>query len=367
MRSRRSAYASGIGWFPVFASILAIIASLSGCGDGHDKRTPSDLSEEVKALTLQGRWAEAAEISEYIAKQAAEIMGTESPEYALALPRIAICYGGLDRWQEADSLFALSARILTSYQECDSIRARVLYERAAVWMIWKNYAFAESLLVKSLSLSTGVCEHNSPIVFLAYERLADCQFALGNISAASRTLEGVCRALCSTALTPDTNCLYAVGNLARCYSQLKRYATVDSLVQFTLDMYPRADSVSAGLTADMTLSLAQARYRMQKWGAAGDAFLRALQLAEKAYGRESPVLLDYLRNAATSLSVLERCDEALLLRRRALAIAERKYGLQDTLLIPLLKGIAEELRSLNRESEAQEIDRRAKAIAPPSR
>jgi tetratricopeptide (TPR) repeat protein len=352
----------GVIDFLVLPLILAIIVSLSGCGNRYDRKSLTELSDEVKALTLQGRWAEAAEISEYIARQAAEVMGTESPEYAFALPRIAICYEGLGRWQEADSLYASSVKILTPYQVCDSIRANVLYDRAGVWMIWKNYAFAESLLVKSLSLSTGVCEHNSPKVFLAYERLADCQFALGDIGAASRTLEGVCRALCSAAPTPDTNCLYAVNNLANCYLQLNRNATVDSLVQSTLDICPRADSVSVRLTADMTLSLAVARYRMQKWGAAGDAFLGALQLAERAYGQESPALLNYLRNAAISLTKLERHDEALLLRKRVLAITEKKYGLADTLLIPILKGIAEELRSLNRESEAQEVDRRAKAI-----
>jgi tetratricopeptide (TPR) repeat protein len=367
MRSKRSANAPGIGWFPVFALILAIIVSLSGCGDRYDKKSLSYLSDEVKALTLQGRWAEAAEISEYIARQAAEVMGTESPEYAAALPRIAICYGGLDRWQEADSLFALSAKILTQYQECDSMRARVLYERAAVWMIWKNYAFAESLLVKSLSLSRAVCDVRSPIVLNAYKRLVDCQFALGDFNGAASTFLGACKVLCGYELAPDSNCLYAIGGLAGCYLQLRRYATVDSLVQSTLDMCPQAESVSTSLTADMTLSLAVARYRMQKWEAAGDAFLRALQLAENAYGQESPALLNYLRNAAINLTKLERHDEALLLRKRVLAITERKYGSTDTLLIPILEGIAKELRSLNRESEAQEIDSRAKAIASPSK
>jgi len=91
-------------------------------------------------------------------------------------------------------------------------------------------------------------------------------------------------------------------------------------------------------------------------------YKRALEISEKALGKDHPDVATTLNNLAGLYDSQGRYSEAEPLYKRALQILEKAFGNQHPYVATVLENYADLLKKTNREKEAEAMEARAKAI-----
>ena len=90
--------------------------------------------------------------------------------------------------------------------------------------------------------------------------------------------------------------------------------------------------------------------------------VRALDIDEGTYGKESPEIVTDLNNLATIYSYQNKYPESESLYKRALAISEKAFGPEHPNLIIILSNMSDLYEKIGRRDEARAFRHRAKKI-----
>ncbi|MFY9824086.1 MAG: tetratricopeptide repeat protein [Thermoanaerobaculia bacterium] len=144
---------------------------------------------------------------------------------------------------------------------------------------------------------------------------------------------------------------------------VRNWPVLDPLASHARAVVLYADAVGiADPTALLMNNLAQLLYAKSLLAEAEPLMRRALEIQEKIFGPEHPMVATYLNNLAVLLQATSRLSEAELLMRRALEIDEKNFGKEHPNVARDLNNLAQFLQATRRLSEAEQLTRRVVTI-----
>lgn len=345
------------------AAGFAIVAALAVPQAAAQRADIETVQKRFNALLAAGKYDDALVEWQKLEAAVKVRFGTEHPNYALILLKVAVTYQNQGRYDDAEAAYKRAAAILEkALGPNHPLVATALDDMAAVYLHEARYGEAEALFKRALAIREQALGPDHPDLAATLNNLAVVYQGQGRFGEAEPMLK---RALAITekALGPNhTQVAAALVNLAILYQDQARYGDADGLFRRALAIQEKATGPVHPIVANILHNLASTAEDQGRTAEAEALYKRALAIKEKMLGPNHPDLADTLDNLAVLYGGENRSDEAEALYRRALAIQERALGKDHPDVAHVLNNLALEFEARGKYADAEELTARALAI-----
>ncbi|WP_295559747.1 tetratricopeptide repeat protein [uncultured Hyphomicrobium sp.] len=283
-----------------------------------DTNSIDALNAEAARLSGQGKYAEAAPISERLLALREAKLGPSHPEVATSLNDLATIYRALARYADAEAMYKRSLAMRETALGREHLHVAIsLNNLGSLYRLQGRYADAEPLYKRSLAIREAALGPNHADVATVLNNLALLYFVQGRY--------------------PDAEPLW------------KR-----SLAIWEANLGPEHPNIAQNLTNLGEMYRSQGRYNE-----AEPLSRRSLAMREKLLGGEHPDVAQSLNNLAAIYRLQGRLAEAEPLYKRSLAIFEKLLGQDHPNVAMTLTNLAELYRAEARYDEAESMYKRA--------
>jgi CHAT domain-containing protein/Tfp pilus assembly protein PilF len=323
----------------------------------HDAR--KQLEEALK-LVDAGKYDEALPFAERALEIRERLLGTEHPDVAATINRLAGIYIDRGEYVKAEPLYrrALDIREKTLGKDHPSI-AYSLNNLAGLFTMQGKYVDAEPLYKRSLDIREKALGQNHPDTATGLVNLAALYDSQGKYEEAEplhkRALD-----IREKALGKDhPNTANSLHYLALLYTSQGKYGEAEPLYKRALDIFEKALGKDHPTTSQSINKLAELYYFQGKYVEAEPLYKRALDIREKALGKDHPSISQSLNNLAVLYASQGKYGEAEPLFKRALDIREKALGKDHPTTSQSLNSLAEFYRRQGKYVEAELFHKRA--------
>jgi CHAT domain-containing protein/Tfp pilus assembly protein PilF len=324
---------------------------------------PSLLLAQLSQLYQADRLAEAMPIAEHYLQIIEVRLGTQSPEYAVALSNLAQLLQATSRLSEAEPLFRRALAIdEESLGPEHPIVAVNLNNLAQLLRATNRLAEAELLIRRALAIDEKSLGPEHPNVAASLNNLAEL-FRATNRLVEAEPLYRRALAIDEKSFGPEhPNVARDLNDLALMLQATNRMTEAEPLMRRALAVDEKSRGPHNPNVARDLNNLAQLLQATNRVAEAEPLMRRALAIDEKNLGAENFYVALKVNNLAGLLQATNRLAEAEPLMRRALAIDEKNLGTEHPDVARDLTNLAALLQGTNRLAEAEPLMRRALAI-----
>jgi CHAT domain-containing protein/tetratricopeptide (TPR) repeat protein len=343
---------------------VVLLFALTGAGvAAAQSEDVGALQRQVAQLFQAGRHSEAKAVAQRYVQAARAHYGEGHVEYARAVSWLGHIYDSLDRYGEAEPLYALTVAILEKrLGPNDPNVGATLNDLASLYRKESRYDEAQAVYERVLAIGEKTFGAQHPNVGAVLNNMAGLYQTQGRYREAE-TYYKRALAIGEKNLGRD-NLDVAKGfiNLGRLYVTQGRYAEAEVLYKHVLAIREKklgARHPDVGTTLN---SFALLYANQGQFAEAEPLYRRALAIYEAVQGPDHPNVVTVLNNLGELKREQGQLAEAEPLYKQALAIAERTVGPEDVSLAALLNNLALLYRSQDRYGEAEALYKRALAI-----
>ncbi|WP_439407713.1 tetratricopeptide repeat protein [Bradyrhizobium sp. DASA03076] len=345
------------------AAAFAIVAALAVAPAAAQRADIETVQKRFNTLLAAGKYDDALVEWQKLETAVKARFGTEHPNYALILIKVAVTYQNQGRYADAEAAYKRAAAILEkALGPNHPLVATALDDMAAVYLYEARYDEAEGLFKRALAIREQALGPEHPDLAATLNNLSVVYKGQGRFAEAEPMLK---RALAITekALDPNhTQVAAALVNLGLLYQDQARYGDAEGLFRRALAIQEKATGPVHPIVANILHNLASTAEDQGHTDEAEALYKRALAIKEKMLGPNHPDLADTLDNLAVLYGGENRSDEAEALYRRALAIQERALGQEHPDVAHILNNLALEFEARGKYADAEELTARALAI-----
>jgi CHAT domain-containing protein/Tfp pilus assembly protein PilF len=318
------------------------------------------LTDQVKMLFQQGKYAEAVPIAQEATRVAEAAFGPDDSHVATSLNNLAALYQQEGKYAEAEPslqrALAINERVLGPEHPGVAIS---LSNLAELYQAQGKYAQAEPLFRRALAIHEKALGPEHPRVAISLSNLAELYDDQGRYVEAEPLLQRAL-AIDEKSLQPDDPDLAtALNNLAALYQAQGKYAEAEPLYRRALAIDEKALGPGHPGVADDLNNLALLYKAQGKYAQAEPLLRRTLAIDEKALGPEDPSVATSLNNLAELYSEQGKYAEAEPLYQRALAIDEKALGPEHANVASDLNNLAKLYQEQGGYAEAEPLLLRA--------
>jgi CHAT domain-containing protein/Tfp pilus assembly protein PilF len=347
----------------LFAVILLVFAATCARSAFCQSDDVSNLQREVSQLVKAGRDNEALAVGQRYLKAARARYGEQEVEYARATSWLGHVYMSLNRFAEAEPLYARTVAILERRLGHDDPNVgATLNDLAALYRELGRFEEAHALYDRVLAIGERTFGPQHPNVGAVLNNIALLYKSEGHYREAETYFKRAL-AIGEKALGRD-NLDYANGmiSLGALYREQGRYAEAEALYQRVLlirekKLGPRHPDVGKSINALALLYATQGQF-----AEAEPLYKRARSIFEEVQGPDHPNVALVLNNLGELYREQGRVEEAEPLYKRALAITEKTAGAEHPSLATDLNNLALLYRGQHRYADAEPLYKRAVAI-----
>ncbi|KAJ7809310.1 hypothetical protein B0H13DRAFT_2479113 [Mycena leptocephala] len=304
-----------------------------------------------------GRYQEAEPLEGIVLEKQKQLLGTDHPDTLLAMGNLAGTYCELGRYQEAEPLEGIvlaKRKQLLGLDHPHTLLA--MGNLAATYGHLGRYQEAEPLQGIVLEKRKQLLCPDHPLMLLAMGNLAATYRHLGKYQEAE-PLEGIVLEKRKQLLGPDhPDTLLAMGNLAVTYSQLGRYQEAESLEGIVLEKQKQLLGADHPDTLLAMANLAATYCELGRYQEAEPLQGIVLEKRKQLLGSDHPLMLSAMANVAATYCELGRYQEAESLEGIVLEKQKQLLGADhpDTLLA--MGNLAVTYSQLGRYQEAEPLE-----------
>jgi tetratricopeptide (TPR) repeat protein len=271
------------------------------------------------------------------------------------------------RYAESEEALVAALHQAEAFGPDDPRLAESLDDLGDLYFAQGKYALAEPLLVRALAITEKIYGHGSLQAASGLLYLADLENLRGSSAEAKRLYQKGLSILESHGRTIDL--ASRLNEVALLYQSQGRDDDAEQAYLRALALTERSFGKEHPLVASRLDDLALLYQSQGRYALAEPLYLRALEILEK---NQSRALDGPLGDLALFYEAQERYGEAEPFYRKALAWTEQTFGPRSRRLVPILENYASLLRRLHREAQAEPLERRARIISgrragkPPS-
>ncbi len=321
------------------------------------------LQRQVAQLVEAGRHNEALAVGQRYLEAARARYGEDDVEYARATSWLGHVYMSLNRYTEAEPLYARTVAILEKRLGPDDPNVgATLNDLAHLYRELSRFEECHALYERVLSIGERTFGAQHQNVGAVLNNIALLYESEGRYREAETYFKRAL-AIGEKALGRD-NLDFANGmiSLGALYREQSRYAEAEALYQRVLvirekKLGPRHPDVGKSLNALALLFATQ-----QQFAEAEPLYRRALSIFEEIQGPDHPNVGLVLNNLGELKREQSRFEEAEPLYKRALAIVERTAGPEHLNVATDLNNLALLYRNQHRYADAEPLYKRALAI-----
>ena len=233
------------------------------------------------------------------------------------------------------------------------------YEVGVIALYERNYAKATAELTRSYEMRELALDK-------AHEEMVAVALSLGeSLHEQGDYRKAAVKFQRANALKPDDAVI--LNWLGLTLYNAGQYVEAEPPYKRALDIHEKALGKDHPSTATSLNNLALLYDSQGKYAEAEPLYKRALDIHEKALGKDHPSTARSLNNLAVLYDSQGKYAEAEPLYKRALVIFEAALGPEDPNVATLLENYADLLRKMNREEEAAKLEARAKKIRAKAR
>ncbi|MBC9883386.1 CHAT domain-containing protein [Bradyrhizobium sp. INPA01-394B] len=345
------------------AAGFVLVAALAVPPAAAQRADIETVQKRFNALLAAGKYADALVEWQKLEAAVKARFGTEHPNYALILLKVAVTYQNQGRYDDAEAAYKRAAAILEKALGANHpLVATALDDMAAVYLHEARYGEAEALFKRALAIREQVLGPDHPDLAATLNNLAVVYQGQGRFGEAEPMLKRA-MAITEKALGPNhTQVAAALVNLAILYQDQARYGDAEGLFRRALAIQEKATGPVHPIVANILHNLASTAEDQGHTAEAEALYKQALAIKEKMLGPNHPDLADTLDNLAVLYGGEHRSDEAEALYRRALAIQERALGADHPDVAHILNNLALEFEARGKYADAEALTARALAI-----
>ena len=325
------------------------------------------LTEEVEALRVQGRFAQGLPVATQAVEVARSTFGAEHPNYAKSLFDLADLnrlQGNLNQSEQLH-LQALAIREKALGPEHPDFALSV-NDLGLVYNRKRQFAQAEPLFKRALAIREKALGLDHPDVSQSLNNLAILYNAQGQYAQAEPLYQRAL-AIREKALGPEhPEARIALSNLAKVYRDQGMFAQAEPLYKRALVITEKARGPGHLEVATILNNLAIMYNAQGQDAQAEPLFKRSLAIQEKAFGPEHRDVATTLNNLANVYGDQGQYAQAEPLIKRALAIREKVLGPEHPSVAHSLSTLAGLYVRQGQYGQAESLHKRALAILEKS-
>lgn len=305
------------------------------CASGDDEPAPS--AEWIEILRKAADYLRAradlrrAEVLYRRAVRAREqLLGSEHPQVAMLLYKLASACNAQGKWQQAEQLFLRAIQLLEQGYgaHCPQL-AYPLNNLGNLYREQGQYEQAEILLGQSLRLQEQTHGPQHPLLATPLYNLANLYQEQDRTEQAAPLLERAL-SLLEQAYGPEhPDVAYPLNNLAELYREQGKYEQAEQIALRTLHIREQAYGAEHPLLAYPLRALAKIYQELGQDEQAEAALQRVLHIRECLLGLDHLDTAEAQHDYACMLQKRGQSRDAALLFQRALAIREQRLGQDD--------------------------------------
>jgi len=304
-------------------------------------RLYSLFNQKSKALSREGKYAQARETGEKAQTRAIENFGEKSIQTALVQNTLAGIYTELGEYDRAEKLYRSSLPVFQNvYGKNHPEYATSASNYSSLLQLTGNYYSAETYLLEAVEIKRNSFGEQNPDYLTTYENLALLYMATARYTDALRTLNEILQLKSQIFKADDPSMAYTYSNLATIKKQLAEYPEAESYfkkARTIYEIFPGKDHIIYASTIN---NLALLYQKMGNTGAARPLFEEALKIYENKLGKLSPDYATALENLATLFQMEKNYDKARALLEEVLLIDEQILGTDHPLYSKTLNNLA---------------------------
>ena len=320
------------------------------------------LEQQVIEFYQQGRYQDGITLAQEVVKLRESVLG-DHPQTATALNNLALLYGTVGRYSEAELLYERSLRIRETQLGSEHLdTATSLNNLAELYRETGRYAEAEPLYHRSLAIREAQLGTAHPDTATSLNNLAALYQSMGRYGESEQLYQ---QALAIVEAQQGANPLdtaMSLNNLAELYREMGRYTEAEPLLKRSLAIIETQLGADHPYTARSLNNLAFLYDNLGRYTEAEPLYQRALGIIETQLGADHPYTALALNNLAGLYEAMARYSDAEPLYSRALTIRETQLGSNHPDTATSLNNLAGLYDTMGRYREAEPLYQRALGI-----
>jgi tetratricopeptide (TPR) repeat protein/CHAT domain-containing protein len=354
-------------WIMTLLIVCLLLSGLTGSAFAQDHQ--AELAEAKKldnqALTLYkaGRYDEAIVLAKRLLAIQEKALGSEHPDVANSLNRLAVLYNDKGDYAQAEPLYK---RALAIFEKTLGLEhpdaANSLNNLAGLYRNKGDYAQAEPLYKRALAIREKVLGSEHPDVANSLNNLATLYDSKADYAQAEPLYKRALAIFEKALGLEHPDIARSLHNLAALYKSKGDYVQAESLYKRALAIREKALGSEHPDVATSLNSLATLYNDKGDYARAEPLLKRALAIREKVLGLEHRNVATSLHNLAALYKSKGDYAQAEPLYKRALTIFEKALGSEHPNVANSLNNLAQLYKSKGDYAEAESLFKRALAI-----
>ena len=326
----------------------------------NSRRTVRLLQSTGSLLADAGRLAEAEPLARRALDLYEEELGSEHPEVAEALSRLAAVVGGLGRWNEAESQLLRAVRLLDAHADSPQWRAprRDLFAQlGALYASADRDAEAERAFTRVRELDEQLAGSSADELVARRSLLIEAwrASAEGRDADAERLVREFVEANRPERGAGVHDLPFALGQAAAVLQKLRRFDLAEQCLMDKLALDESDYTAEHPQFAQALEDLAELYIEMDRESDAEPRLRQALAILDRAYPRGHPRVANVLAQLGRSLSRTDRLEEAQPLLQRAITVYASTPGAPALTLAGYQSSLAQVLIRAGKPAEAKPL------------
>lgn len=291
-----------------------------------------------------------------------QVLGTDAPDVAQALQKLADLCSDLGRFEEAEPLYERSLEVLRRVPGANPQLGRSLTNLANLYRTQGRHQLAETFYRQAIELQQRMLGNDHPELAGSMTNLAALHIRAGEDSDAQPLLERALEIYRSHYQVEHPLVAENMQRLADLYDRQEKFAEAERMHRSLLQMKKRLLGNDSADVADSLERLASILGRRGETKQAEEYFEEALRIRTSRHEPGDAEVARCLSECAHFYKRLGRFEEAERMATRALAGREQAVGNGHRDLAPLLNNLALLKLRLGHHDEAEKLLRRTARI-----